>query len=170
MAALDLLFKVCGESGKASITAGACDFRVNGARKCYESGLEWYERLSGESKKCTLRAATIGRWQPSHRDAAMKKLITTAIRADASAFAKAEGDIRSVICNDFDVRDPFIFAVATVAKRSKNTGILFEFRLDPSRAPYCFSSRTMYEPDWDGKVVEKVMRQPIELFRAGEFR
>ena len=65
----------------------------------------------------------------------------------------------------FQYRRPVGIRHRICKKNSTNTsGILFNWSVDLTTAPYVTYSHIDFEPDWPEGIVEKVLRRPLVLF------
>ena len=160
---MDLIIERC-VGREEEVGAGSCSFEQNGLMRCLQSGIRT-EVAEQAIHTCSLRTVDIPPWRPSGAGDS-KRRILEGIRDYVVTFSKGFGEIESVVCNDFNVRDPYVYAVTTVRTASNDRRrVLFEVRINAKLFPHCWGSRTVEEANWNWERyrVRKIMENPIRI-------
>ena len=161
---LSLGLRLC--PGKTQeLQAASCNSTVNGIERCLVSGSTWTIRPD-DIQTCEIPLDQAAGWKASPDDRT-KRRILDAVRDYTVHFAKAEGEVTSVVCGDFNVQDPGAFAIASVRDANgKRMRILFHLTINALISPHCWGAVTHYERDWtdlEKIIAQRIERQPIDL-------
>jgi hypothetical protein len=107
------------------------------------------------------QSKAFGKWVPSP-DSLIKQRALMAIESEVKRQSNYFGVLRSAICNDFNVDDPEVFAIAGIVDKSGKSDQLFIYMSFNGRSGKC-STNHVETRDFPRSLMDNVRRQPINL-------